>query len=88
MSGFGVYQWPDGKRYEGFFSRDKRQGFGIFTTPDPNSNGLNTYSGAWMNGKQHGYGCNYSSTMKEPKFSIWREGERILKLTRKQATEI
>jgi hypothetical protein len=26
--------------------------------------------------------------MKEPKFSIWRDGERILKLSRKQATEI
>ena len=41
-----------------------------------------------MNGKQHGYGCNYSTTMKEPKFSVWKEGERILKLTRKQATDI
>lgn len=26
--------------------------------------------------------------MREPKFSIWKDGERILKLTRKQATEI
>ena len=24
MSGFGVYQWADGKRYEGFYTRDKR----------------------------------------------------------------
>jgi hypothetical protein len=51
MSGFGVYQWADGKRYEGFYTRDKRQGFGIFTTPDPNSAAQNTYSGAWLNGK-------------------------------------
>lgn len=26
--------------------------------------------------------------MKEPKFSIWKDGERILKLSRKQATDI
>ena len=26
--------------------------------------------------------------MREPKFSIWKDGERILKLTRRQATEI
>ena len=42
IGGFGVYSWADGRRYEGFFTRDKRQGYGIYMMPDHN-----TYSGSW-----------------------------------------
>jgi hypothetical protein len=28
MSGYGVYNWPNGKRYEGEFQEDKKKGEG------------------------------------------------------------
>ena len=29
--GFGVYQWPDGKKYEGPWSKGKQHGIGFYT---------------------------------------------------------
>jgi hypothetical protein len=87
ICGFGVQTWTDGRRYEGFFARDRRQGYGIYTSPDPNSDQLITYSGSWLNGKQHGYGCTYNSTG-QVKYGVWKDGERILKLSSSQATAI
>ena len=29
MNGFGIIAFEDGRRYEGFFKNDKREGFGI-----------------------------------------------------------
>ena len=30
MNGYGVLQWPDGKRYEGDYVDDKKHGYGVF----------------------------------------------------------
>ena len=80
--GFGVYNWPDGRRYEGFFTRDKRQGYGTLMTPNNY-----TYSGGWLNGKQHGYGFIYTDKG-EFKYGMWVNGSKILKLTSSQATAV
>lgn len=77
-----MYSWADGRRYEGFFIRDKRQGYGIYMMPDHN-----TYSGSWFQGKQHGFGCIYS-TNGHLKYGIWNQGTKLLKLTDKEATQI
>ena len=45
---FGIYEWPDGKRYEGEFSDDKRHGNGRFQWKDGK-----VYEGPWSKGKQH-----------------------------------
>jgi len=90
IGGFGVYTWSDGRRYTGFFARDKRQGFGIYKMPDQSSRDelkQNTYSGSWLNGKQHGYGCIYSATGPY-KYGVWKDGNKILKLSKREATDI
>ena len=28
--GFGVYKWPDGRKYEGYYLDDKKHGYGIY----------------------------------------------------------
>ena len=47
----------------------------------------NTYSGSWFQGKQHGFGCIYS-TSGHLKYGVWCQGTKLLKLTQEQATEI
>lgn len=34
MHGTGIYNWPDGRRYEGDYINDKKHGFGTYTYPD------------------------------------------------------
>ena len=34
MHGYGILTWKDGKRYEGDFFNDKREGHGKFTWAD------------------------------------------------------
>jgi hypothetical protein len=31
MNGQGVYVWLDGRKYEGQYVQDKKEGFGIYT---------------------------------------------------------
>ena len=56
MHGFGVYTWKDGRKYEGQYYMDKKQGHGIYTWPDGRK-----YDGMWKNGKQEGKGICYDS---------------------------
>lgn len=46
-----MFQWPDGRRYEGQYVDDKKEGKGTFLWPDGRK-----YEGGWKNGKQHGIG--------------------------------
>jgi len=46
MNEAGIYTWPDGKKYDGLFKNDKKDGHGEFTW----ENG-NVYFGEWENGK-------------------------------------
>lgn len=57
MHGYGVFSWPDGRRYEGDYSDDKKQGRGTFQWSDGRK-----YIGGWYNGKQHGNGVYISAT--------------------------
>ena len=66
MAGFGVQEYQDGRRYEGFYKLEKRFGYGIYMTPDQT-----TYSGAWYEGKQHGYGCIYDSSGNQLKYGLY-----------------
>ena len=34
MNGQGVFEWPDGKVYNGDFLNDRKQGFGTLCWPD------------------------------------------------------
>ena len=51
MHGKGVFTWTDGRRYEGDFVKDKREGQGVMSWPDGRK-----YEGRWKHGRQHGDG--------------------------------
>lgn len=51
MHGMGLFTWSDGRKYEGEYVDDKKEGKGTFTWPDGRK-----YIGGWKNGKQHGNG--------------------------------
>ena len=43
MHGKGVYSWKDGRKYEGTYENDKKNGFGIYIWPDGRK-----YEGNWL----------------------------------------
>jgi hypothetical protein len=49
-----VITWPDGRKYEGEYHEDKKNGMGTFTWADGKR-----YVGNWKKGKQHGRGKLY-----------------------------
>jgi len=34
MDGKGIFSWPDGRKYEGGYVNDKKEGYGVFNWPD------------------------------------------------------
>jgi hypothetical protein len=48
-----VFTWPDGRKYDGQYSDDKKSGYGTFTWNDGRK-----YKGQWLKGKQHGIGTS------------------------------
>ena len=55
MDGKGIFTWPDGRKYEGDYKDDKKEGYGIFEWTDGKK-----YRGYWLNGKQNGEGEFYN----------------------------
>ena len=72
MNGFGVFTWPDGRKYEGNYKNDKQDGYGTFTWSDGKQ-----YKGPWVNGKQHGEGELFSPSQNIWQKGIWDNGKRI-----------
>ena len=71
MDEFGVYQWQDGRRYEGFYKDDKKHGYGLYTWSDQKK-----YAGFWHGGKQHGVGVFISKDNKV-KYGVWEDGKKV-----------
>jgi Uncharacterized protein conserved in bacteria len=71
MHGKGVYVWADGRKYEGEYVNDKKDGYGIYTWADGRK-----YQGYWSNGKQHGKG-KYIATDGTIKWGVWEDGKRV-----------
>ena len=46
MEGQGAFKWPDGRKYEGDFLDDKKEGLGTLYRPNGGK-----YEGGWKNGK-------------------------------------
>lgn len=42
--GFGVYTWADGKKFEGMYHEDKKEGYGEYYDTD----GAPIYKGQWQ----------------------------------------
>ena len=46
MDGQGLFLWPDGRKYEGQYVVDMKEGYGSFYWPNGNK-----YDGNWKSGK-------------------------------------
>ena len=76
MDGYGIFTWPDGRKYNGEYKDDKKDGTGIFEWSDGRK-----YKGNWKNGKQHGEGEFYNSSTGVWKKGIWDDGKRVRWIT-------
>jgi hypothetical protein len=72
MHGFGTLTWPDGRKYEGQFTLDKKEGRGVFSWPNGKQ-----YDGQWANGNQHGIGYVTVNGSETPQKGEWRAGTRV-----------
>ena len=63
--------WKDGKRYEGDFVNDKREGEGTFIWADGRR-----YIGGWRAGKQDGEGT-YINQKNETRRGVWKNGRKV-----------
>ena len=65
MHGRGTYKWPDGRKFEGNYENDRKEGHGVYTWPDGR-----VYDGQWHAGKQHGEGV-YTKLIIEYKYQAY-----------------
>ena len=72
MDGKGIFTWPDGRKYEGDYKDDKKEGYGIFEWTDGKK-----YRGYWLNGKQNGEGEFYNVHTKTWKKCLVQNGKKI-----------
>ena len=70
MHGEGVFTWEDGRKYEGNYIDDQKEGRGKFTWPDGR-----IYDGEWKNGRQHGIGT-YTYPDGRTRQGEWVDGKR------------
>jgi hypothetical protein len=73
MTGYGIYFWPDGRKYEGQYCDDKKHGYGVYIWVDGRM-----YQGQWHDGKQHGLGVYSVMNPVEIRFGLWEEGKRLI----------
>ena len=76
MEGKGIFLWPDGRKYEGEFKNDKKNGYGEFTSSDGKK-----YKGEWKDGKQNGEGELFNPKDNTWKKGIWANGKRVKWIT-------
>ncbi len=71
-NGKGIYAYPDGSRYDGFFRNGKPDQHGTFSYPNGDR-----YRGEFKNGYPHGTGTMYHATGNK-KSGRWFEGEFLV----------
>ena len=71
MHGKGFYTWADGRKYDGDYINDRKEGFGSYIWADGRR-----YEGQWANGKQHGRG-KYFGIDGSMKYGTWEDGKRM-----------
>ena len=70
MNGYGIFYWPDKKKYYGHYVNNNKDGFGRFVWIDGK-----VFEGMWKNGKQHGVGM---LTNKECViYGEWYQGKKL-----------
>ena len=71
MDGKGVFNFPDGRKYEGEYIDDKKHGYGTFTWPDGRK-----WVGQWGSGNQHGVGSHTNENGKTRQ-GRWENGKFV-----------
>lgn len=60
MNGRGVFRWPDGKKYVGYYKEDRKNGYGVLTRYSLPTNHTrpdgSQYKGGWTDGVLGGEG--------------------------------
>ena len=69
LSSNGEIENPDGSKYEGYFEKNKKSGFGKYYY-----NQNKYYEGQWLAGKQHGKGKIVKYGVEEE--GVWVEGKK------------
>ena len=77
MNGFGVFNYPDGKSFKGYFEKDKKNGFGIYS----GKNNLR-YEGNYKKGRQYGIG-RVINEKGEIQLGLYLKGKRLKILNEK-----
>ena len=77
MNGFGVFNYPDGKSFKGYFEKDKKNGFGIYS----GKNNLR-YEGNYKKGRQYGIG-RVINEKGELQLGLYLKGKRLKILNEK-----
>lgn len=70
MHGSGVYTWQDGRKYEGAYAQNKKNGHGVYTYSDGSK-----YSGDWQDGVQHGSGAMVDAVNGNERIGTWANGK-------------
>ena len=81
MCGYGIFIWPDKKKYYGKYVNNLKEGFGIFYWSDGHR-----YEGFWKEGKQHGYGCVIGNN--GIKYGEWARGNFSKKISDESTIDI
>eukprot|EP00747_Dinoflagellata_sp_TGD_P033217 gnl/TRDRNA2_/TRDRNA2_136476_c0_seq2.p2 gnl/TRDRNA2_/TRDRNA2_136476_c0~~gnl/TRDRNA2_/TRDRNA2_136476_c0_seq2.p2 ORF type:complete len:166 (+),score=34.66 gnl/TRDRNA2_/TRDRNA2_136476_c0_seq2:27-524(+) len=74
-------EWADGRKYEGQYFNDRKEGTGSFIWNDGRR-----FVGSWKDGKQHGVGI-YSDKVEDLKVGEWTDGKRVRWLRHEEAEE-
>ena len=73
MNGYGVFLWPDKKKYYGHYVNNNKEGFRKFVWVDGK-----VFEGMWKKGKQDGVGVIKNKEMVV--YGEWYEGKNMLML--------
>ena len=71
MNGYGEFIWKEGKKYFGYYKKDKKNGFGVFYWPNEKF-----FCGFWKDGKQNGIGKYSKGNI--VKYGVWKHGKKEL----------
>ena len=77
MNGFGVFNYPDGKSFKGYFEKDKKNGFGIYSGKN-----ILRYEGNYKKGRQYGIG-RVINEKGEIQLGLYLKGKRLKILNEK-----
>ncbi len=64
--------WSDGRRYEGEFFEDDKEGDGVLIFPDGTK-----YIGTWKKDKEHGEGTMIPSNSDYSTKGVWSDGKNV-----------